>query len=55
MAVPATLIVLSPCSGWLYDKIGARYLTTAGLWGCAAWLFWAWPGFNFASSMTEIT
>lgn len=31
MAVPATLIVLSPCSGWLYDKIGARYLTTAGL------------------------
>jgi len=31
MAVPATLIVLSPCSGWLYDKIGAKYLTTAGL------------------------
>ncbi len=31
MAVPATLIVLSPCSGWLYDKIGARYLTTFGL------------------------
>ncbi|MCP4339742.1 MAG: MFS transporter, partial [Desulfobulbaceae bacterium] len=31
MAVPATLIVLSPCSGWLYDKIGARYLTTVGL------------------------
>jgi EmrB/QacA subfamily drug resistance transporter len=31
MAVPATLIVLSPCSGWLYDKIGARFLTTLGL------------------------
>ena len=31
MAVPATLIVLSPCSGWLYDKIGARMLTTVGL------------------------
>ncbi|MGW8193956.1 MAG: MFS transporter [Desulforhopalus sp.] len=31
MAVPATLIVLSPVSGYLYDKIGARYLTTAGL------------------------
>jgi predicted MFS family arabinose efflux permease len=31
MAVPATLIVVSPCSGWLYDKIGARYLTTGGL------------------------
>lgn len=34
MAVPATLIVLSPCSGWLYDKIGARFLTTAGLLLC---------------------
>ena len=31
MAVPATLIVVSPSSGWLYDKIGARFLTTAGL------------------------
>jgi predicted MFS family arabinose efflux permease len=31
MAVPATLIVVSPCSGWLYDKIGARYLATGGL------------------------
>lgn len=31
MAVPATLVVVSPGSGWLYDKIGARYLSTAGL------------------------
>ncbi len=31
MAVPATIVVLSPLSGWLYDKIGARYLTTGGL------------------------
>lgn len=31
MAVPATIIVFSPLSGWLYDKIGARYLTTGGL------------------------
>lgn len=31
MAVPATLIILSPLSGWLYDRIGARFLTTAGL------------------------
>ncbi|EKD39738.1 MAG: MDR-type permease [uncultured bacterium] len=31
MAVPATLIVLSPASGRLYDKIGARFLTTTGM------------------------
>ena len=31
MAVPATIVVLSPLSGWLYDKIGAKYLTTGGL------------------------
>ncbi len=31
MAVPTTLIVLSPLSGALYDKIGARLLTTVGL------------------------
>ncbi len=31
MAVPATIVVLSPLSGWLYDRIGARYLTTGGL------------------------
>jgi EmrB/QacA subfamily drug resistance transporter len=34
MAVPATLIILSPFSGWLYDKIGARFLTTMGLGLC---------------------
>lgn len=34
MAVPATLILLAPISGWLYDKIGARFLTTAGLGLC---------------------
>ena len=33
-AVPAMLIVLSPLSGWLYDRIGARVLTTAGLGLC---------------------
>lgn len=31
MAVPATLIILSPGSGRLYDKIGARLLTTVGM------------------------
>ncbi len=31
MAVPATLIILSPLSGSLYDRIGARLLTTAGM------------------------
>jgi MFS family permease len=31
MAVPATVLFLSPLSGWLYDRIGARVLTTFGL------------------------
>ena len=31
MAVPLTLFIVSPVSGWLYDIIGARFLTTAGL------------------------
>lgn len=54
MAVPATLVVLSPCSGWLYDKIGARYLTTAGLGlSCAALVSLAWLSTD--SSIFEIT
>ncbi len=39
MALPATLTVVSPLSGYLYDRIGGRYLTTAGLFLCAATLF----------------
>ena len=31
MAVPLTLFIVSPVSGWLYDRIGARFLTTTGL------------------------
>jgi len=34
MAVPLTLFVVSPVSGWLYDNIGARFITTAGLALC---------------------
>lgn len=33
-AVPAMLILLSPLSGWLYDRVGARSLTTGGLGLC---------------------
>lgn len=53
MAVPATLIIVSPTSGWLYDKIGARYLTTIGLALIGtALLGLAW--LSAASSTTEI-
>jgi len=31
MAVPATLILCSPTAGYLYDKIGAKILTSCGL------------------------
>ncbi len=34
MAVPVTLFIVSPLSGWLYDIIGARILTTTGLFLC---------------------
>ena len=34
MAVPVTLFVVSPLSGWLYDFIGATFLTTMGLAIC---------------------
>jgi MFS family permease len=53
MAVPATLIVVSPSSGWLYDKIGARFLTTVGLsLSCLALLGLAW--LSAESSSMEI-
>lgn len=31
MAVPITLVIVSPTAGFLYDRIGSRYLTTLGL------------------------
>ncbi len=31
LAVPCSLVLVSPLSGWGYDKMGARILTTAGL------------------------
>ncbi|MBU0663541.1 MAG: MFS transporter [Proteobacteria bacterium] len=34
MSVPLAVFVVSPLSGWLYDKMGARLLTTTGLAIC---------------------
>ncbi len=40
MAVPVAVFVISPLSGWLYDRIGAILLTTAGLaFCCLAMIF----------------
>jgi len=39
MALPATLIVISPLSGFFYDKIGGKFLTSIGLFICSAALF----------------
>jgi MFS family permease len=39
MALPVTLTFVSPLSGYFYDKIGGRFLTTIGLVLCAAALF----------------
>ena len=54
MAVPVTLIVLSPLSGWLYDKIGARFLTTTGLGLCCLALL-GLATLTADSSMAEVT
>ena len=57
MAVPATLIVLSPVSGRLYDKIGARFLTTTGM-GISAFalasLAWLSPDSSTAEVMAKL-
>ncbi|WP_457576475.1 MFS transporter, partial [Desulfomarina sp.] len=50
MALPATLTVVSPLSGYLYDRIGGRFLTTAGLLLCAVALF----RLAFVSSVTGL-
>lgn len=34
MAVPLAVFVISPLAGWLYDRMGARMLTTGGLAIC---------------------
>ncbi len=54
MAVPATLIVLSPLSGWLYDKIGARFLTTVGQGLCCLALI-GLASLSADSTLAEIT
>jgi MFS family permease len=52
-AVPAMLILLSPVSGRLYDKIGARFLTTAGLGLCCLALL-GLASLNGESELTEV-
>lgn len=57
MAVPATLIVLSPASGRLYDTIGARLLTTIGMAVSAfalAGLAWLSPESSAAEVMGKL-
>jgi len=39
MAVPLTVFMIAPLSGMLYDRIGARFLTTSGLAIAALSLF----------------
>ena len=34
LALPSSLVIVSPLAGWLYDHIGARILTTSGLAVC---------------------
>lgn len=50
MSVPGTLILLSPTAGHLYDKIGAKYLTSFGLLVSCGALF----GLSELSNMSSI-
>lgn len=52
-AVPAMLILVSPLSGRLYDKIGARFLTTAGLGLCCLALL-GMASLNGESKLIEV-
>lgn len=52
-AVPAMLILLSPLSGRLYDTIGARFLTTAGLGLCCVALL-GLSSLNGESKLIEV-
>lgn len=54
MAVPAALMLLSPFSGWMYDRIGARFLTTAGLALCCLALL-GLASLSADSSIMEVT
>ncbi len=31
MAIPVSVMLVAPAAGWIYDHVGARYLTTIGL------------------------
>ncbi len=48
MVAPLVSMVISPVSGWISDKIGARLLTTAGMMTTAVGLF-------FIASFTDLT
>ncbi|MGW8160501.1 MAG: MFS transporter [Desulfoprunum sp.] len=39
LALPSSLVIVSPLAGWLYDHIGARILTTSGLAVCSLAIF----------------
>lgn len=53
MAIPSSLSIVAPVSGWLSEKIGAKYLSTGGLLLCA-WSLYLLAGLTPESSGAAI-
>ncbi|WP_275888854.1 MFS transporter [Desulfoprunum benzoelyticum] len=53
LALPSSLVIVSPLAGWLYDHIGARILTTSGLAVCCLAIL-SMAGFDTQTPLIEI-
>lgn len=58
MALPATIVIFAPFSGWLYDKVGAKYLTSFGLFLCGVGILslaWISKEISIATVMVKLS
>lgn len=53
LAIPISVLVVAPTSGWLSDRVGARYITTFGLLTSTSSLFLL-AGLNSEATVLEV-